>query len=38
MGMNGRVYFKKHFDEDMLISELEEHFETIIIKNKKDSQ
>jgi glycosyltransferase involved in cell wall biosynthesis len=36
MGMNGRAYFKQHFDEEMLTAELIKHFETLIGKNKKD--
>lgn len=27
MGVNGRAYFKQHFDEEMLITELIKHFE-----------
>jgi glycosyltransferase involved in cell wall biosynthesis len=37
MGVNGRAYFKQHFDEEMLTAELIKHFETLIEKNKKDS-
>lgn len=33
MGFNGRDYFKKHFDEEMLITKLINHFEVVI--NKK---
>jgi glycosyltransferase involved in cell wall biosynthesis len=33
MGVNGRDYFKKHFDEEMLITKLINHFEMVI--NKK---
>lgn len=37
MGMNGRAYFKQHFDEEMLTTELIKHFKTLIGKNKKDN-
>jgi glycosyltransferase involved in cell wall biosynthesis len=37
MGVNGRAYFKQHFDEQMLTVELIKHFETLISKNKKDN-
>lgn len=37
MGVNGRAYFKQHFDEEMLTAELIKHFETLIGKNKKDN-
>lgn len=37
MGVNGRAYFKQHFDEEMLTAELIKHFEMLIEKNKKDS-
>ena len=33
MGVNGRDYFKKHFDEEMLTTKLINHFEMVI--NKK---
>lgn len=33
MGVNGRSYFKKHFDEEMLTAKLINHFELVI--NKK---
>lgn len=32
MGNNGRIYFKQHFDEEMLVSELINHFKTLITK------
>lgn len=35
MGVNGRAYFKQHFDEEMLTAELIKHFETLI--GKKDN-
>lgn len=35
MGNNGRAYFKKHFDEKMLIDELLGHFEMLINKKGK---
>ncbi len=35
MGVNGRDYFKKHFDEEILLSDLIDHFEMVI--NKKGS-
>jgi glycosyltransferase involved in cell wall biosynthesis len=34
MGVNGRAYFKMHFDEEKLTAELIEHFEMVI--SKKD--
>lgn len=37
MSVNGRAYFKQHFDEEMLTAELIKHFETLIGKNKKDN-
>lgn len=37
MGVNGRAYFKQHFDEEMLTAELIKHFETLIEKNIKDN-
>ncbi|MEI2635679.1 MAG: glycosyltransferase family 4 protein [Methylotenera sp.] len=37
MGVNGRAYFKQHFDEEILTAELVKHFETLIGKNKKDN-
>jgi len=36
MGMNGRAYFKQHFDEEMLTAQLIKHFETLI--GKKDNR
>ena len=30
MGVNGRAYFKQHFDEEMLTTELIKHFEKLI--------
>lgn len=35
IGENGRVYFKKHFDEEMLTNDLLTHFEMLI--KKKDN-
>lgn len=35
MGVNGRAYFKQHFDEEMLTAELIKHFEMLI--SKKDN-
>lgn len=35
MGVNGRAYFKQHFDEKKLTTELIEHFEMVI--SKKDN-
>ena len=32
MGRNGRIYFKKHFDGEMLISKLVKHFKVLIDK------
>ncbi|NOT15301.1 MAG: glycosyltransferase family 4 protein [Methylotenera sp.] len=32
MGMNGRAYFKQHFDEEMLTTELIKHFEKLILR------
>ncbi len=32
MGRNGRVYFKRHFDEDMLTTKLIEYFEKLILR------
>ena len=32
MGLNGRAYFKQHFDEEKLITELIGHFEMLICK------
>ncbi|MDO9050000.1 MAG: glycosyltransferase family 4 protein [Methylotenera sp.] len=37
MCVNGRAYFKQHFDEEMLTAELIKHFEAVIEKNKKDN-
>lgn len=37
MGVNGRAYFKQHFNEEMLTAELIKHFEAVIEKNKKDN-
>lgn len=34
LGVNGRAYFKKNFDEDALIDELIKHFESVIKKEK----
>ena len=31
MGVNGRVYFKLHFDEEMLTTKLIQHFEKLIL-------
>lgn len=36
MGVNGRAYFKQHFDEEMLTAKLIKHFETLI--GKKDNR
>ncbi|WP_047532969.1 glycosyltransferase family 4 protein [Methylotenera sp. N17] len=35
MGVNGRDYFKKHFDEEKLTSELISHFEMVINNKEK---
>jgi glycosyltransferase involved in cell wall biosynthesis len=32
MGVNGRAYFKQHFDEEMLTTELIKHFEKLILR------
>jgi len=32
MGVNGRAYFKQHFDEDMLTTELIKHFEKLTLR------
>ena len=32
MGINGRAYFKQHFDEEMLTTQLIEHFEKLTLK------
>jgi glycosyltransferase involved in cell wall biosynthesis len=32
MGVNGRAYFKLHFDEEMLITKLIKHFEKLILR------
>ncbi|MDP3745366.1 MAG: hypothetical protein Q8Q76_13675 [Methylotenera sp.] len=32
MGVNGRAYFKQHFDEDMLTAELIKHFEKLTLR------
>jgi glycosyltransferase involved in cell wall biosynthesis len=31
MGMNGRAYFKQHFDEEVLLTELIQHFEKLTL-------
>lgn len=33
-GKNGRAYFKKNFDEDVLITDLIKHFECLVAKDK----
>jgi len=32
MGVNGRAYFKQHFDEEMLTTELIQHFEKLTLR------
>lgn len=36
MGVNGRAYFKQHFDEDMLITELIKHFEKLTLDKDRN--